>query len=209
MRAVRRSRFPRRSRRTNLPVEGAIFRLKGFRQASLLAVAITGILLILFSAGEADLPPENDVDLSNENQIEPSGQEAAEEAIGAIHQILRGFYGNLPKIIVAAGVLLLAWILVRLIRALLWTLLKRWERFNAVTAIVGLTIGFMAIGIALSILAGGIRALVGSLRLVGLALSWALQTPIESFTGWLLNSFKGYYRVGNRISCGRGFRRCL
>ncbi len=194
----------------NLPVQGARFRLRAFRQASLLAVAITGILLILFSPGEADLPPENAADLSaadlsNENQIEPSGQESAEEAIGAIHQILRGFYANLPKIIVAAGVLLLAWILVRLIKALLWKLLKRWERFNAVTAIVGLTIWFIAIGIALSVLAGDIRALVGSLGLVGLALSWALQTPIESFTGWLLNSFKGYYRVGDRILVGEVF----
>ena len=39
----------------------------------------------------------------------------------------------------------------------------------------------------------------GRSGLVGLALSWALQTPIESFTGWLLNSFQGYYRVGDRI----------
>jgi small-conductance mechanosensitive channel len=59
--------------------------------------------------------------------------------------------------------------------------------------------------VALSVLLGDIRALAGSLGLVGLALSWALQTPIESFTGWLLNSFKGYYRVGDRISVGEVF----
>jgi small conductance mechanosensitive channel len=43
---------------------------------------------------------------------------------------------------------------------------------------------------------------VGALVLAGLALSWALQTPIESFTGWLLNSFKTYYRIGDRIEVG-------
>ncbi|HSI91807.1 MAG TPA: mechanosensitive ion channel domain-containing protein, partial [Adhaeribacter sp.] len=45
----------------------------------------------------------------------------------------------------------------------------------------------------------------GSLGLIGLALSWSLQTPIESFTGWLLNSFQGYYRIGDRIKVGEVF----
>jgi small-conductance mechanosensitive channel len=63
----------------------------------------------------------------------------------------------------------------------------------------------LAAGIVLSVLAGDIRALVGSLGLIGLALSWALQTPIESFTGWLLNSFQGYYRVGDRVAVGEVF----
>ena len=35
--------------------------------------------------------------------------------------------------------------------------------------------------------------------------SLPLQTPIESFTGWLLNSFRGYYRVGDRIEVGGGW----
>jgi hypothetical protein len=60
-------------------------------------------------------------------------------------------------------------------------------------------------GIAVSVLAGDIRAMLGSVGLVGLALSWALQTPIESFTGWLLNSFQGYYRVGDRVQVGDVF----
>jgi len=57
----------------------------------------------------------------------------------------------------------------------------------------------------LAILAGDARALLGSVGLVGLALSWALQAPIESFTGWLLNSFRSYYRVGDRIAVGDVF----
>ena len=35
-----------------------------------------------------------------------------------------------------------------------------------------------------------------------LALSWALQTPIESFTGWVLNALRGYYRIGDRVQVG-------
>jgi hypothetical protein len=62
-----------------------------------------------------------------------------------------------------------------------------------------------ALAVSLSVLAGDASALLGSLGLVGLALSWALQTPIESFTGWLLNSFRSYYRVGDRIEVGDVF----
>ncbi len=215
---VRRSSSTARRRRARLPVGGARARLRWFRQASVLAVAITGILLLLFSPGEADIPSGNGADLAVENQVveaqtkkavtaedQPSGQEATEEAIGTIRQLWRGFYANLPKLAMALCILLLAWLLVRLVRPLLRKLLKRWERFSAVSAIVVLTIWFVAIGTAASILVGDIRALVGSLGLVGLALSWALQTPIESFTGWLLNSFKGYYRVGDRILVGEVF----
>lgn len=37
------------------------------------------------------------------------------------------------------------------------------------------------------------------------AASWALQTPIESFTGWLLNAFRAYYGVGDRVAVGDVF----
>lgn len=201
---------------------GARARLKWFRQASVLAVAITGILLLLFSPGEADIPTgigaENAAELAAEEQPggtrndgsiadedQPSGQEAAEEAIGTVRQLWRGFYANLPKLAMAICIFLLAWLLVRIVRPLLRKIMKRWERFSAVSAIVVLIVWLVAIGTSLSILAGDFRALVGSLGLVGLALSWALQTPIESFTGWLLNSFKGYYRVGDRILVGEVF----
>ncbi|MFN7134903.1 MAG: mechanosensitive ion channel family protein, partial [Myxococcales bacterium] len=63
----------------------------------------------------------------------------------------------------------------------------------------------LCFGVALSVLAGDVRALVGSVGLVGLALSWALQAPIESFSGWLLNSLRGYYRVGDRVEVGEAF----
>jgi small-conductance mechanosensitive channel len=70
---------------------------------------------------------------------------------------------------------------------------------------VSIGVWLLAFGIALSVIAGDVRTLIGSLGLIGLALSWALQSPIESFTGWIINSFKGHYRVGDRIAVGEVF----
>jgi small-conductance mechanosensitive channel len=193
-------------------MRGARTRLRHFRQATVTAVALTGLLLLLFSPGRADLPAEgmaatNPVQETGENgDVESeSVEEKTEEAIGSLTQLWQGLYRNLPKILLALLILFLAWILVHLLRPLLRRSLKRWERFDAAAALVGIAVWLLAVGIALSILAGDIRALMGSLGLIGLALSWALQTPIESFTGWLLNSFKGYYRVGDRILVGEVF----
>jgi small-conductance mechanosensitive channel len=136
---------------------------------------------------------------------EPLGQAAAEEAARTVETLWRTFYGNLPRFLVVLGVITVAWLLVRLIRPLLRHTLGRWERANALVALFGIAVWLLAAGISLSVLAGDIRALVGSLGLIGLALSWALQTPIESFSGWLLNSFQGYYRVGDRVAVGEVF----
>jgi small-conductance mechanosensitive channel len=112
---------------------------------------------------------------------------------------------SLPKLIVAFLILFLAWGIVRLVRPLVRRVLGRWEKAAAVTALFGIAVWLIAVSIAVGVIAGDFRALLGSLGLVGLALSWALQTPIESFTGWLLNSFQGYYRVGDRIAVGEVF----
>jgi small-conductance mechanosensitive channel len=79
-------------------------------------------------------------------------------------------------------------VLVRIVRFVLRRVLGHWERADAATAMAGVVIWLLAIGVALSVVAGDARALVGSVGLLGLALSWALQAPIESFAGWLLNS---------------------
>ena len=229
-----RPRSPKRTgtrRRPKGALTGARGRLRHFRKATLLAVAITSLLILLIApweAGIADAPEEHSTapaDLyiapagavnleslqgqehqgdSPEN-LEPLGQAAAEEAVRTLESLRQGLYNNLPKFLVVVGVMLVAWILVRLIRPLLRRTLQRWERANAVAALFGIIIWIFAAGISLSILAGDIRALVGSLGLIGLALSWALQTPIESFSGWLLNSFKDYYRVGDRVAVGDVF----
>ena len=233
----RRSSRPRRTRRARRVRSGSVrqsaqARLRRFRQSSLIAVALTGLLVLVFTPGESGVAQNPSVTSQGDSvglpdsvsviqqipveDLQPvapetagasatSASEATDEATGALRGLWDGFVGNLPKYGIALGILVAAWLLVRVIRAALRRALARWERADAITALSGVGIWLLAAGIALSVLLGDIRALAGSLGLVGLALSWALQTPIESFTGWLLNSFKGYYRVGDRISVGEVF----
>ncbi len=134
-----------------------------------------------------------------------SSKESADEAIGALSSLWDSFYFNYPKMLIALGILVLAWLLTKFLRMLLQKTLGRWQSSTAITTLVLISVWLLAIGIAVSVVAGDIRALVGSFGLIGLALSWSLQTPIESFTGWLLNSFQGYYKVGDRIRVGEVF----
>lgn len=135
----------------------------------------------------------------------PDPGASLEQATHTIRDLLLGFYGLLPKVLIALILLVLAALAGKLARAVLQRFLGRWERTDAIAALLRITIFVAAIAGALSIMAGDVRALLGSIGLVGLALSWALQTPIESFTGWLLNSFRSYYRVGDRIEVGDVF----
>ncbi|CAN5830241.1 hypothetical protein BH23GEM6_BH23GEM6_25450 [soil metagenome] len=225
-----------RQRTTGNLATGARARLRGFRQATILAVAVTGFFLLLFAPDETDgaqepspvdtaalaieeVPdtvalirqiPVEDLQRVAEAEDEEVRADtlaiaATEEATRALRDLWIGFLGNLPKYLIAFGVLFLAWAVVRLLRPLLRRVLRGWERSNALVVLFGFGVWLLAFGIAISILVGDIRALVGSLGLVGLALSWALQTPIESFTGWLMNSFQGYYRVGDRVAVGEVF----
>jgi small-conductance mechanosensitive channel len=214
---------------------GARTRLRGFRQATILAVAITAFILMLLAPDEemgaqqpvpADTPTADVREVPDtvaiieriavedlqqaeaaEEEVRPDTEAvvAAEEALGALRELWIGFLINLPRFLVAVVVLLLAWGITRMVRPLLRRALSGWGRSNAAVALFGVVMWLLGIGIAVSVLVGDIRALVGSLGLVGLALSWALQTPIESFTGWLLNSFQGYYRVGDRVAVGEVF----
>lgn len=134
-----------------------------------------------------------------------STKEAAEEAIGALQGLWESFVFNLPKILIALFTLVLAWLTVRGLRAILRRSIGKWQSSSAIISLVSIAVWLLAIGVALSVVAGDIRALVGSFGLIGLALSWSLQTPIESFTGWLMNSYQGYYRVGDRIRVGEVF----
>lgn len=218
---------------------GARASLRGFRQATIIAVALTAFLLLLFAPEEGggaqepaapdtpavateleeipdtvaiirqvpveELQRELEVEEEPEVPAEPIAQVAAEEAMQTLRGLWVTFLTNLPRYLVAIALLLVAWITVRLLRPLLRRVTRGWERSNATVALAGFVIWLLALGIAISVLVGDIRALVGSLGLVGLALSWALQTPIESFTGWLMNSFQGYYRVGDRVAVGDVF----
>jgi small-conductance mechanosensitive channel len=235
VRQRRRSKTQRQRRRGD-PVKGAQNRLKRFSQATILAVAITGLMLLLVGGdgGEAqangqqtpstenveevpdtvavidEVATENLVAGSEQDSLqleeeEPSAREATDEAIGTIRSLWNGFYRNLPKVGMALLVLVVAWGVAKVVRWVLLRLLGRWERSHGIITITSICVWLFFTGIALSIVVGDIRALVGSFGLIGLALSWSLQTPIESFTGWLLNSFQGYYRVGDRISVGDVF----
>jgi small-conductance mechanosensitive channel len=229
---LHRRRRPGMRRRPGDPLAGARGRLRNFRQATLLAIAITSLLLLLIAPWEtgiadgaeeastlaaapspgdpavpasSEAPPEGAPEHGTTESPEPLGQAAAEEAARTVETLWQAFYGNLPRFLVVLGVIVIASLLVRLLRPLLGRTLGRWERANALIALFGIAVWLLAAGISLSVLAGDIRALVGSLGLIGLALSWALQTPIESFSGWLLNSFQGYYRVGDRVAVGEVF----
>lgn len=201
-------------------VKGARNRLKNFRQASILAVAITGFILLLFAPDEAGLAAQTDsqapaavdsVAVAGNTAGETTGKaiqssrQSADEAIGALQGLWNSFYLNFPKFLIALVTLVLAWGLVWLLRNLLKKVLGRWHSSGAIISLVSIAVWLLAVGVAISVVAGDIRALVGSLGLIGLALSWSLQTPIESFTGWLLNSFQGYYRVGDRVRVGEVF----
>lgn len=197
-----------------------------FRQGSALAVAAAGLALLLVGGADAEAQAAAAQDPATVEA--PAGQSPAatdgavldtlpqdtaavdparsvSEATGTIRQLLRDSYGFLPKILIALGLLLVAGLLAKLVRTGLRRLLGSWERAEATAALVAILIWLLALGAGLSVLVGDPRALIGSVGLFGLALSWALQVPIESFAGWLMNSFRGYYRAGDRIAVGEVF----
>ncbi len=195
--------------------------LRFFRQASLVAVAVTGLVVVVAGGAEEAQAREADVTTlaestagqrmeeeeeapPQERQVQPEqvARETGAEAKRAVSGLRQGLLNALPKLTVALGALLLTWLVARGLRAVLRQVQRRWERADATVALAGIAVWLLGTGIAVSVLAGDIRALLGSVGLVGLALSWALQSPIESFTGWLINSFQGYYRVGDRIQVG-------
>lgn len=225
--AVRRSL---RARTARTAVHRARGHLRAYRKASILAVALTGFLLLFADPGgssgaqqpggdtAAALPdtvsiirqvPLAELQRPDSDTVEVKPDSLSREATREATQTLRGLWYSafsfLPKVAIALGIFVVAGLLVKLVRPLLRRTLGRWERADAFTALFGIGVWLVAVGIAFAIIAGDVRALLGSLGLIGLALSWALQTPIESFTGWLLNSLRGYYRVGDRIAVGDVF----
>ena len=198
-------------------MQQARFRLRTFRKASIIAVALTSLLLLMLGPAEealaqdggvtatADAPADAPEEPKRQVRPEEVVREAGAEAERTVSGVRQGVLNALPKLSVALVTLLLTWVVARGLRALLRGVLGRWARADASTALVGICVWLLGTGVAVSVLAGDIRAMLGSVGLVGLALSWALQTPIESFTGWLLNSFQGYYRVGDRVQVGDVF----
>jgi small-conductance mechanosensitive channel len=209
----------RRIRTASSARRAAEGRLKKFRRGSALAVAITGLFL-LFTGTPDEVPAQEAttdtvlvgvpdtaaaVDSAAADTARADPGRSVEEATSTVRQFVLDLTDLLPKILIALALLIAAAIIVRIVRAVLRRGLGEWQRADAVTAITGILIWLLAFGVALSVIAGDTRTLLGSVGLFGLALSWALQAPIESFAGWLLNSFKSYYRVGDRIAVGDVF----
>src|SRR5690554_4653815 len=123
-----RRKHRRRIRKSKI-VSGAENRLKGFRQASVLAVAMTGFFLLLFSAGETfSSGQQNDTILQDTAIIESipdtlvqvvSTEQAAGEAIGELQNIWASFKINYPKVLIAFAVLFISWLLVRALKFIL------------------------------------------------------------------------------------------
>ncbi len=207
--------------------------LRRFRQGTRLAVALTALLLLtlgLPTAGGqqvdtaivADTVTLVDTTLADDSLAADSvlddslladslgaGEDetavAVGEATGTLREMARQLRRAAPKVLIAIGLIAIAALLARFARAIARRALGSWERGDAIGALIAIGIWLAALAAALAVIAGDARTVVGSLGLVGLALSWALQAPIESFTGWLLNSFRGYYRVGDRMAVGDVF----
>jgi small conductance mechanosensitive channel len=171
-----------------------------------LALGLTALLLLIWGIPDA-VPQETAVPAAEvaRDPIALDPADALEEATATLRDLLRAFYAFLPKFIIVLLLLVVAGLVSRLFRKLLNHALGSWERREALSALARIGFFLAAVAAGLTVLAGDIRALLGSIGLIGLALSWALQTPIESFTGWLINSFQGYYRVGDRIEVGEVF----
>jgi small-conductance mechanosensitive channel len=194
----------KRLRRAGAARVGAQRQLRRFAQASLLAIAVTAFLLLLVGLDEG-MAQEVPLPAGDAVRADDVAAEATEAARETFQNLWHGFVAALPQVLVVIFVFLLAWGIVRLIRPLLRRATGSLQKGPAITAIFGIAVWLLAIGISISVMVGDLRALLGSIGLIGLALSWALQTPIESFTGWLMNSFQGYYRLGDRIAVGEVF----
>lgn len=182
-------------------------RLQRLRQGSLLAISLTAMILLATGSGAAESSTEPTLAAPASEDITEvvSAGEGLDQATTTMGELLTSMYALLPKLAVAVVLLLAAWLVSAGLQWILRRTLHSWNRVDAVAALVRIVLYLGAIAAGLAIIAGDARALLGSVGLVGLALSWALQTPIESFTGWLLNSFRGYYQVGDRIEVGEVF----
>lgn len=193
--------------------------MRKFRQGTLLAVALAGLLLIIFSpqnspaAAElsdniitaADTGAVADAESAPSSSVTQDAAASAEEATGTLRNLFRRGFALWPKILIILLVMFGAWALYQIIRFTLLRLLRNWSKAEALGTLIGIIFAILSLGIALSILAGDVRALAGAVGFASLALSWALQAPIESFSGYLLNAFRLYYRVGDRIAVGDVF----
>lgn len=188
----------RQSRRKESPRvyrQKANRRLARFRQASTFAVALTALFIFFVDPTQGQ----------NEINLEKDAAQSLDEAHGALSELFTSFLLLVPKISIAILILITVWLLTKLFKVIYSKFQKNHQKSGAIITLTKLFMYFVGIILAVTVLTGDIRALLGSVGLIGLALSWTLQQPIESFSGYLLNAFRSYYRVGDRISVGDVF----
>ncbi len=176
----------------------------------MLAVALTALAFMIFGLAPIELvgqsaaspPPAEEAPPEPLLTSDADTAESIRQAQTTLGDLFASLMALLPRIAVGLIVIVVAGLLAKLIALTLRRFARRWRKVDAFIALSNIVIYLLAIGAALSVIAGDARALVGSVGLAGLALSWALQTPIESVSGWLLNSFRSYYRTGDRIEVG-------
>src|SRR5690606_15963600 len=150
------------------------------RHAFLLAIAFAGAILALWGEPAAQVgeqvpqepeplelepPPQLPAPARPEqrrlaDEEIPTPEESAREARHVLREFAEGFYGLLPGVGVALAILVLAGILTYVLRPLSRRLLGSWERGEAASALAGIVIWVVALGIAFSVLAGDARALL-------------------------------------------------
>jgi small-conductance mechanosensitive channel len=162
------------------------------------------VLLVTGVPADAPARPDAPVPLQSADSASNTSQ-AVQEAAGTLRDLADSAYAFLPRLAIAIVILAIAGFGAILLRPALRRLFGSWSRGAAASAGIGILLWITAIGAALAVLTGDARTLLGSVGLLGLALSWALQAPIESFSAWVLNSFREYYRTGDRIAVGDVF----
>jgi small conductance mechanosensitive channel len=178
--------------------------MRRFRQGTILAIAITSFILLLLQTGVAREAEETATPAPAASPIVDAADPSVSlaQAATTMRELILAFYGFLPKLFIAICLFVIGWAIARISRLLFRHLFGFSPKGMMAFALMQIGVFFVTVIAALGVMVGDVRALVGSLGLLGLALSWALQAPIESFAGWLINVLRGYYRVGDRIEVG-------
>lgn len=115
------------------------------------------------------------------------------------------FYKNIPNLVVAIGVFLIALFISRLVRNMMRNRVRRWTRQislgNLIANAAGSAIVIIGLFIALSVLNldKTVTSLLAGAGIVGLAIGFAFQDLAQNFIGGVIISFKEPYKVGDLI----------
>ncbi|MFN2239127.1 MAG: hypothetical protein ABR524_07020, partial [Thermoanaerobaculia bacterium] len=138
--------------------------LRGFRQATIIAVALTAFLILFLApaevmeaqeTGEAEIAApaagssidESAAEIRDPDEVIPA---AAEEARRSFRRLRDDFFAALPKLIVAIVVVLLTIMIARLASWAQRRVFGDWQRAAGVRALVAIAIWAIAIGVLVS-----------------------------------------------------------